>query len=103
MNCKFCNLELESKSFQYINYMVCNHHKPAIVGYRRTDLSGDKWTVIYGDYSLYYNKGKTWFRKINKGSERARDYYTIIKKFDHELNIKPEDFSKKLPTLLTFL
>lgn len=83
--------------------MICSHHKPSKVVYRYVAPYGDKWTITHGDYSLYYNKGRTLFRKINEKSEKSQEFYTIIKRFDHELNIKPEDFGKKIPTLLTFL
>lgn len=106
MKCRFCNENLEEKSFRDSKYWVCKNHAPSRVGYKPiTPWSwGDQWHITQGNYRLTYYNGETLFRKMNfESNSSPKDFYTLIKKFDHELKIKPEDFGKKLPTLLTFL
>lgn len=107
-DCKFCGETLTTKYFRNQEYYVCNKHKPSRVGYRPALLINNKalnerWYITYNDYRLVYFNGKTILNKINRDkSSSPKDYYSLITAFDHELNIRPEDFSRKLPTLLTF-
>ncbi len=107
MKCRFCLESLETTRFREVDYFVCTKHKPSRVGYKPMipgKRISDRWFITYGDYRLSYFDGNTFFQKINFDKNTSpKDFYTLIKRFDHELNIKPEDFSKKLPTLLTFL
>lgn len=108
VKCKFCGNPLETKRFREIDYFVCNRHKPSKVGYKPvvpgSRIISDLWHVTHGNYRLTYRDGETFFRKMNFDENvSTKDFYTLIKRFNHELKIKPEDFGKKLPTLLTFL
>lgn len=106
-NCQFCGEKLTTKYFRDKEYYVCTKHKPSTVSYRPSSfingkLIDEKWIITYSDYRLSYFDDKSFLHKMNRDSNSVKDFLSLITVFDYELNIRPEDFSKKLPTLLTF-
>ena len=97
--CKFCGEMLSIRIFQdRVFFYGCNNHKPSKVGY-----TNDRWSILYNDYRLSYYNGKSFLHKMNRHkNDSSKDFYSLIVVFDHELNILPENFPTKLPTLLTF-
>lgn len=106
MKCKFCDKDVthKIKFFGGMDREIirCDNHKPVKVHYKSL-LNGDHWFITYNNYRLMYWNGRTFLQKINSGAESARDYIKLIKKFDYELKILPEQFDRKLKTMLTFL
>ena len=86
----------EIKRFGEKDYPVikCNNHQPWRVTYNFYSKFGDVWKVFYGGYVLGYFDGGTSFEKISKNATKPTDYYQSIKKFDHELKIKPKILTK---------
>lgn len=101
MKCKFCNSKMESVYIDYIdrNVIYCNNHKPTKVFFK-TSSHGDRWIISKNNYRLIYWNNYTILQKIHCDTKSTVE---LIKKFDFELQILPEEFDSKLKTILTFL
>jgi len=108
ITCRFCGEILTTQYFQNKEFYACNRHRPSRVGYKPSSsinnkIIDSKWIITYNDYRLTYFNGRSCLYKINRDkNDSSKDYYSLITSFDHELKIRPEDFVRKLPTLLTF-
>ena len=102
MNCKFCHQPMRTRTFPPGNTVsfYCDGHNQIKVAYR--DIR-DQWIISNGDYRVSYWNGWSLIQKINHGAEHPQGYLTVIKRFDFDLGITPEEFSRKLKTILTFL
>lgn len=111
INCRYCNSPMIPRevSFGGFNRTIisCKNHKPAKVAYKHIEVGsfeGDNWVISYGDYRLsyYVPMNRTLFQLRHPEATSASQYYELIKKFDSELEIAPEQFPNKIKTLLAW-
>lgn len=104
MKCKFCNQNVKSKYLDFIKREVifCDLHKPMKVHYK-VSSRGSQWIISNNDYRLVYLNDQTFLQRYHPEAESVKDVYESVKKFDYDLKINPEDFNRKLKTILTFM
>ena len=109
INCRYCDHVMIPREVGFGGYkrtmISCAYHKPTKVVYKHLKLGsfeGDNWVISFEDYRLSYYAplNRTLFQLRHPEAESASQYYELIKKFDSELSITPEQFPDKINMLL---
>lgn len=107
MKCKFCNSDMKSRYVDFIKreMVYCDNHKPVKVHFKSSLGGGNRWIISNNtNYRLVYFNNQTILQKRHpEMTSSPKDYFELIKKFDFDLEILPEEFDHKLKTILTFI
>ena len=112
INCKYCNHVMIPKEISFVGrryeIVSCGYHKPTKVSFKLVKIGsfvGDRWVMSFGDYRLSYCtlSDRTLFQICRPGCESpSHQYYELIRKFDGELKMTPEQFPDKIKMLLAW-